>query len=237
MRLFARAAERVVAPVGDRREERVDQIAVRAVDLERCRSRRERARRRRRRKASIRSSISPIGQLARRGIALALGHGARADRRPGRVGSVIALSGARRPRAVPRWRAGRHGRSGCRAQRRARGRGRRCRARPAIWPSFPDAGAAMGDAAVAGDARRLDEAGAEPAAARTGHDAGRCQSCTAPSTAWYWHIGETTMRLRSVEAAQAQRREQLRASTRRLLGGRRCSRLPSSSSISASSSA
>jgi hypothetical protein len=53
--------------------------------------------------------------------------------------------------------------------------------------------AAVGDAAVALDMRRLDddEAGA---AVRQHAEMAMCQSVALPSSALYWHIGETTRR-------------------------------------------
>ena len=182
----------------------------------------------------IRRSRSPVSARGD-GIAFALRQRARADRRPGRLGAVMARSGcapsqgraalARRP-AWPSWMPRRHA--------VARDTERRCAPSPRSGRRSTDPGAAMGDAAVAGDAGRLDEGRAEAAEREPG------VMLVVPVL--HRALDRLILAHRRDDDAVAQRRGRAGASGVNSSGvdtsvySAACSRLPSSSSISASSS-
>ena len=155
---------------------------------------------------------------------------ARPSARPGRARPAPAA--ARPPRAARRWPGGRHGPAGCPGATPCSRYMAAIRAKPSIWPSFhrPVQPWVMRPSRVTAVAS-TKAAPTPPSANRAW--CRRCQSCTAPSTAWYWHIGETTMRLRS---SRPRRRSGVNRCGRQGAYSAACSRLPSSSSISASSS-
>src|SRR6185295_615760 len=98
--LFERSAEVVAAPVRDRREEGMHEVAVGAVNLEDFESGRERALRRAAK--GVDQALDLRGrEFARRRVALAFGNRARPDSLPGRFRTARLLQ---RRRPVPRTR-------------------------------------------------------------------------------------------------------------------------------------
>ena len=188
------------------------------------------ARRTAARKSSMRPSISPM--VSSRGIGLPSRSASALGPTVGQAGSGPSTASGCAPsqgRAAlarrPAWPSWMPGATPCSRYMAA------IRAKPSIWPSFhnPVQPWVMRPSRVTAVAST--KAAPNPPSANLAW-CRKCQSCTAPSTAWYWHIGETTMRLRS---SRPRRRSGVNSSGVNAYSAA-CSRLPSSSAISPSSS-
>ena len=192
MRFSSEPAVLVVAPVAERREELVKQVAVGRVDLDHVEARARRARaaaRRRRRPARSRPSRG-----ARRGIAVGEGDRARRDRLPAAAAGARSRRPPRQGTSVealrPAWASWMPGGRALRREERARWRpGGGC----SSYHMPPSSGLIRpsGD-----DGGRLDhhQPGAADGAAGEVHDVPVVRE---PVRLEYWHIGDMTMRLRS----------------------------------------
>ena len=120
------------------------------------------------------------------------------------VGHGSSPAGApwRLPRAAATRPCGRHARAGCRVSRvpmrLAMGDDARQRRLAGVGIKSE---AAMGDAAVALDMGRLDHEQARRRNSPACRDGSCASRCATPSSALYWHIGATTMRLDSSRSA------------------------------------
>ena len=209
--IFERAAELVGPLVGERRDERRQQIAVRHVHFEQIEAGAIRAL-----CGGARSRLRP--RACRRASSRA-GPGCG----PGSTAAATRTPAASRRRPAARCRLptdaasrlfGRRARAECRSSRdSARARSRRSastrrHARAAYRPAHHGEMRASRDTSVISAMTRP-----APPIARLPRCT-RCQSPTVPSSATYWHIGDTTTRFGNHELAQAERREHRRRHAR-----------------------
>ena len=183
----------VGAQIRERREELVQQVAVRGVQLEQAEAGGERAPRGRA-NASTTSADLGARQLARHLPAVVEGQGARA--RPPASRLARRAPAGRRARAR-RWTpCARRARSGCRAPRRARRGTPRSARKASTWRSdqMPESSGLMRPSGTTALASTITAPA--PPIARAPRCT-RCHSVGTPSCDEYWHIGETQARLRN----------------------------------------
>ena len=221
------AAVLVVAVVRQRRQELVQQITVRGVDLGELEARRQRAPRR---AGEVVDHVLEFAVVQRARQRRGFAEGDAPTARPASSRRRTASPRFRPATAARRWPCGRRARAGCRAPRPGRRRSARSATSASACSSFQRPVSAGRDAAFGrhrgglGDDQRRRRR-------RRGCPGGRGASRWARRpTAEYWHIGDTTRRLRRVsERCSKGAKSRDTADSCRAIAGMHewCGRLPS----------